>query len=232
MNEQTILLPDLDLCFVEGGEFMMGDDNGEYDEKPAHRVLLSSFWINKFQVTQRLWEKVMGNNPSRFKGERRPVENVSWHDTQKFLGRLNQLTGKDFRLPTEAEWEYAARGGKYSQGYRYAGSDRAKQVAWYHENSDKETHEVGLRMPNELNLHDMSGNVWEWCADWFSADYYAQCHKRGVVDNPQGPDNGELRVFRGGGYSSFPLSCRAVSRRDNPPGSRCGYIGFRLVLPF
>uniref|UniRef100_UPI004056864C formylglycine-generating enzyme family protein n=1 Tax=Candidatus Electronema sp. TaxID=2698783 RepID=UPI004056864C len=225
-------LPDLELCLVEGGEFMMGDDNGEYDdEKPAHRVRLDDFYIGKHPVTQELWQAVMGNNPSRFKGERRPVEQVSWIDAQDFLDRLNSRTGKKFRLPTEAEWEYAARGGKYSQDYKYAGSDRAKQVAWHDANSGDETHEVGLLLPNELGLYDMSGNVWEWCSDWFAADYYAQCHQRGTVDNPQGPDSGGRRVLRGGSYFNDSQDCRAVYRYDYPPVYRYVNLGFRLVLP-
>ena len=220
-------LPDLELCLVEGGEFMMGDDNVEYDnEKPAHQVRMDDFYIGKHPVTQELWQAVMGNNPSRFKGERRPVEQVSWIDAQDFLDRLNSRTGKKFRLPTEAEWEYAARGGKYSQDYKYAGSDRAKQVAWHDANSGDETHEVGLLLPNELGLYDMSGNVWEWCAD-----YYAQCHQRGTVDNPQGLGIGENRVLRGGSFFSYLRSCRAVNRYYDPPRRRDADIGFRLVLP-
>lgn len=210
----------------------MGDDSGEYDdEKPAHLVRLDDFYIGKYPVTQRLWQAVMENNPSRFKGERRPVEQVSWHDAQEFLGRLNQLADKNFRLPTEEEWEYAARGGRYSQGCKYAGSDRAKQVAWHDANSDNETHEVGLLLPNELGLHDMSGNVWEWCADWFAEEYYAQCHQRGMVDAPQGADSGELRVLRGGGYFFYSQYCRAVTRNDGSPENRYDDLGFRLVLP-
>ena len=226
-------LPDLDLCFVEGGEFMMGDDNGaDDDEKPTHRVRLSSFSIGKYSVTQRLWQEVMGNNPSEFKGERRPVERVSWLDTQEFFSRLNQITGKTFRLPTEAEWEYAARGGKYSQDYKYAGSDRAKQVAWHDENSGSKTHDVGLLLPNELNLHDMSGNVFEWCADWFSGEYYTVCHQVGTVENPLGPDSGWDRVIRGGGWYNTSVYMRVAYRSGITPGSRSNDLGFRLVLPF
>lgn len=223
----------------------MGDDNGEYDdEKPAHRVRVSGFWMGRFQVTQRLWQAVMKGNPSEFKGERRPVEQVSWDDAQEFLRTLNALPdvqafvcqleppGAAFRLPTEAEWEYAARGGKYSQDYKYAGSDRAKQVAWHKANSGDETHEVGLLLPNELNLHDMSGNVWEWCQDWFSGEYYAACHQQGVAENPQGPDSGEYRVLRGGSWFFDLLDCRAVFRLYDPPVYRDVSIGFRLVLAF
>lgn len=175
---------------------MMGDDNGEFGrEKPAHQVLVSGFWMGKYPVTQRLWQAVMKNNPSNFTGERRPVEQVSWNDAQEFLARLNQLTEKKFRLPTGAEWEYAARGGRFSQGYKYAGSDRANQVAWHEENSQDKTHEVGLLLPNELGLCDMSGNVWEWCGDLYSVTYYAACHQQGFVANPQGP--GLTRVKAG-----------------------------------
>lgn len=226
-------LPDLDLCFVEGGEFMMGDDNGADDHnKPAHRVRLSSFSIGKYPVTQRLWQEVMKNNPSRFKDKRRRVERVSWYDTQVFLSCLNQITGKTFRLPTEAEWEYAARGGKYSYGYKYAGSDRDKQAAWHLDNSFGETPGVGLLLPNELDLHDQNGNVFDWCADWHSSEYYTVCHQIGTVENPLGPDSGSGRVVRGGGWIYAPKFTRAVRRYWSKPDLGNNRLGFRLVLPF
>ncbi len=238
-------LPDLDLCPVAGGEFQMGDDNGEFDrEKPVHRVCLSDFYMGKFPVTQRLWKAVAGDNPAKFKGERSPVETVSWNDTQDFFNKLNaredvqafirQLNplGTVFRLPTEAEWEFAARGGIYSKGYTYAGSDRLKQVGWYRENSDKQTHEVGQLLANELGIHDMSGNVYEWCQDSFGSEYYQECWQRGVTENPQGPDTGMRCVLRGGGYFDSPMHCRSVYRYVNPPEYRHGLIGFRLVLSF
>jgi sulfatase modifying factor 1 len=238
-------LPDLDICPVQGGEFLRGDDNSEYDdEKPAHRVQISGFYMGKFSVTQRLWEAVMDNNPAKFKGEQRPVEMVSWEDTQFFLDKLNarediqtfirQLTppGTKFRLPTEAEWEYAARGGQYSQGYKYAGSDRLKQVGWYRENSNDQTQKVGQLLANELGLHDMSGNVYEWCQDWFDDKYYATCQQHGVINNPQGPATGTYRVVRGGSYFYASLGCRSVYRGHDLPEERYGNVGFRLVLPF
>ncbi|MCW5203670.1 formylglycine-generating enzyme family protein [Desulfobulbus sp. US4] len=239
MPKETLIIqiPDgstIELIYVQGGTFTMGSDDSEAldREKPAHQVKLSDFYIGKYPVTQEQWQAVTKENPSRFQDEQRPVEQISWNDTQKFLEKLNQLTGKKFRLPTEAEWEFAARGGIYSQGYKYAGSDRLKQVGWYRENSDDQTHEVGLLLANELGLHDMSGNVWEWCQDWFSDKYYAECHKHDTVENPQGPEKGTYRVLRGGGYFYSPVYCRSVYRDGNEPGNRRRYIGFRLVLPF
>ncbi len=172
------------------------------------------------------------DNPARFKGDDRPVERVSWEDAQGFIQELNKQTGKAFRLPTEAEWEYAARGGKYSQGYLYAGSDRLKQVGWYDENSGSQTREVGLLLGNELGLCDMSGNVLEWCGDWFGENYYAECQEKGMVKDPQGPLSGSNRVLRGGSWFGDARGCRCSYRDGDAPGLRNGNIGFRLVLPF
>ncbi len=233
----TIQLPDgptIELVYVQGGMFMMGSEDSEAldREKPAHQVKLSDFYIGKYPVTQKQWQAVTGENPSEFQGKQRPVEKVSWHDTQEFLEKLNQLAEKNFRLPTEAEWEYAARGGIYSQGYTYAGSDRLKQVGWYDDNSDDQTHEVGQLLANELGIHDMSGNVWEWCQDWFDSNYYEKCHQHGVAENPQGPDSSSNRVLRGGSYFDNPVGCRSVSRFARDPVDRDDNFGFRLVLPF
>ncbi len=236
-----ITLPDgfsFDLMYVEGGEFDMGGD--EYDdERPIHRVKVSSFYMGKYQVTQRLWETVMDGNPSNFKGENRPVETVSWLDAQKFIKKLNKetdkptgLSGQAFRLPTEAEWEYVARGGIYSQGYTYAGSDRLKQVGWYNENSTNETHDVGLLLANELGIHDLSGNVYEWCEDWFDEKYYKQCKKKGLEEDPSGADRGVFRMARGGSYFDSALPCRPTHRDRGMPGDRGYFTGFRLCLPF
>lgn len=244
-NQVTLTLPDLDLCPVKGGEFQMGDSSSKYDnEKPAHPVKVSGFYMGKIQVTQRLWKAIMGDNPSYFKGKHRPVETVSWDDAQEFLSKLNaredvqafirQLNplGTEFRLPTEAEWEFAARGGACSKGFEYSGSNRLKQVGWYYENSNDQTHEVGQLLPNELGIHDMSGNVWEWCRDWYGSEYYEECHERGMVENPQGPDTGTSRVLRGGGCGFDPVDCRSVDRYRYDPEGRYRSIGFRLVLPF
>jgi formylglycine-generating enzyme required for sulfatase activity len=222
---------------VPGGTFLMGSANDEPDaldwEKPVHPVELDPFYIAEFPVTQDLWVAVMGENPSGFPGERRPVENVSWNDiTERFLPALNKKCGKAYRLPTEAEWEYAARGGPFwkAEGYRYAGSDDLGQVGWYTENSGDETHEVGLLLPNALGLYDMSGNVWEWCADRFSGKWYDECDDLGTVKNPTGPEQGGLRVDRGGGYFNGAQGCRAASRRHHAPADRSDRVGFRLVL--
>ena len=224
----------------------MGDEHGDIWDacRPVHKVEVSAFYMGKYQVTQRLWQAVMGSNPSRFKEERRPVEQVSWDDIQPFLKKLNALAEvadalrqhglrPGFRLPTEAGWEYAARGGRHSQGFRYAGSDDPAQVAWYDKNSGNQTHEVGLLLPNELGLHDMSGNVWEWCNDrWGGKEYYEACKKKGIQKDPTGPVGGGGRVGRGGGYFSGPLRCRPAYRYITSPGHRSSDLGFRLALPF
>ena len=210
---------------VAGGTFQMGSDDSEADsdEKPVHSVTLSSFYMGETEVTQALWKAVMGTNPSYFKGDNLPVENVSWNDCQEFIRKLNGLTGKNFRLPTEAEWEYAARGGNQSNGYKYAGSNNIGSVAWYADNSG--THAVRGMSPNELGLYDMSGNVWEWCSDW--KDSYSS----GSQTNPKGPSSGSYRVLRGGSWGSLAENCRVSNRSDYGPVRRRGSDGFRLVLP-
>ena len=197
-------------------------------EKPVHRVTLSSYLIGKHEVPQALWEEVMGCNPSKNKqGGDYPVENVScWFDCQEFIEKLNARTGMKFRLPTEAEWEYAARGGNRSKGYKYAGSDDLDEVGWYGDNSEEYTHPVGLKKPNELELYDMSGNVWEWCQDWYG-DYMEESQT-----NPTGPQSGKggFRVLRGGSYWHDARYCRVSSRYFDDPGSGNGNFGLRLVL--
>ena len=214
---------------VEGGSFTMGatseqGSEAKSDESPVHRVTLSTYYIGETEVTQALWEAVMGNNPSNFKGANLPVEQVSWEDCQNFIRELNRMTGKRFRLPTEAEWEYAARGGNKSQGCKYSGSNAIDKVAWYTDNSGNKTHEVRTKSPNELSIYDMSGNVWEWCQDWYHS-YYAS-----YQTNPSGPSTGSNRVFRGGGWSIYARNCRVSFRNSYTPGNRSYYLGLRLAL--
>ena len=214
------------MVFVEGGTFMMGADDSEAydDEKPVHNVTLSSYCIGKYEVTQELWEAVMGSNPSYFKGSRRPVEKVSWEDCQEFIRKLNNLTGKNFKLPTETQWEYAARGGKKSRGYKYSGSNTIGDVAWYTDNSGGKTHDVGTKSPNELGLYDMSGNVLEWCNDWFGS------YGSSSQTNPTGPSSGSYRVYRGGSWSYYARFCRVSFRNYFSPDYRYDFLGFRLCL--
>ena len=219
---------------IEGGSFMMGgsDDEARDREKPVHRVELSSFWMGEFPVTQALWQAVLGENPSNFPGLDRPVESVSWLDiTERFLPALNKLCGKNYRLPTEAEWEYAARGGNHHSSFLYSGSNRLSDVAWYAENSHDETKAVGLKQPNALGLYDLSGNVWEWCADWYDENYYQTCVEQRIVKNPAGPEKGLLRVLRGGSWHfNYPRSCRVSYRDYSYPENAGDSVGFRLVL--
>ena len=218
-----------EMVAVKGGTFTMGatsEQGGdcEGDEKPTHSVTLSDYYIGKFEVTQALWRAVMGSNPSYFKGDNLPVDNVSWNYCQEFIKKFNQMTGQNFRLPTEAEWEYAARGGNKSNGYKYSGSSNIGNVAWYWDNGDNKTHPVGTKSPNELGIYDMSGNVWEWCQDWYGN------YSSGSQSTPQGPSAGSYRVLRGGGWCSFARSCRVSNRGSISPGGRYDDCGFRVVL--
>jgi formylglycine-generating enzyme required for sulfatase activity len=215
-----------DMVFVEGGAFQMG--SSEYDdEKPIHTVSITkSFYIGKYEVTQKQWQDVMGNNPSNFKGDNLPVENVSWNDVQEFIRRFNQRQGSTkYRLPTEAEWEYAARGGNKSRGYIYSGSNNFDDVAWNMSNSNSQTHQVRTKQPNELGLYDMSGNVWELCADRYDANYYVNSSS----NSPQGPNSGKYRVSRGGSWYSIDINCRVPYRGVNLPDDRSNYNGCRLL---
>jgi formylglycine-generating enzyme required for sulfatase activity len=220
----------MELVFVKGGCFKMGDTFGDggSDEKPIHEVCVSDFFIGKYEVTQRQWKAIMGDNPSLFKdcGDSCPVERVSWNDVQKFTQQLNQKTGKPFRLPTEAEWEYAARSGGKNQ--KYAGTnDNLDDYAWYTTNSWDRTHPVGQKKPNSLGLYDMSGNVWEWVADWYREKYYSQSPR----SNPTGPTAGSERVLRGGGWYHRPHSVRVTHRYwFHPDYNVGGNVGFRLAL--
>ena len=228
-NTFTVNGISFEMVYVEGGSFDMGatyeQGDGVWDnEKPAHSVTLSDYYIGKCEVTQELWEAVMGSNPSFSKGAQYPVEQVSWNDCQEFVSRLNSLTGRTFRLPTEAEWEYAARGGNKSSHYKYSGSGNISDVAWYDDNSDGKTHAVGTKTANELGIYDMSGNVWELCSDWYGS------YSAGSQTNPQGPSSGSYRVLRGGCWYSLAGYCRVSIRHDYGPRSSNGSLGLRLVL--
>ena len=224
---ETVKGVPIEMNLVEGGTFLMGGQDNEVqeDENPAHNVTLNTFYIGKYPVTQAQWRAVMNTNPSHFKGDNLPVEQVSWEDAVEFCHRLSKLTGKTYRLPTEAEWEYAARGGQQSKGYKYAGSNNIDTVAWYDKNSGSTTHPVGQKNPNELGLYDMSGNVWEWCNDWYAADYY----KNSPANNPTGPTSGTSRVLRGGSWRSYAQRCRSAYRDNFTPSIRDRNRGFRLV---
>ena len=213
---------------VDGGTFQMGDTNKqgsvENNENPVHQVTLSPYFIGETEVTQGLWEAVMGNNPSNFKGINRPVEQVSWNDCQEFIKRLNQKTGRKFRLPTEAEWEFAAQGGNRSKGYIYSGSNNIKEVAWFVNTTERSTCDVKYKNSNELGVYDMSGNVQEWCQDLF--EHYSTKS----VKNPKGPKKGVLRVFRGGGWNLLDNVCTIVNREYARPDTKRNNIGLRLAI--
>lgn len=226
---------------VQGGTFWMGctsEQQGscDSDESPLHSVTLSSFKIAKYEVTQAQWQLLMGTSISQQQskagasslygvGDNYPMYYVSWNEAQEFISRLNAATGKNYRLPTEAEWEYAARGGNQSRGYKYSGSNFVEQVAWYGENSGSTTHPVGTKQPNELGIYDMSGKVWEWCYDWYGS--YSSAQQR----DPIGASSGSHRVFRGGSWSDDASSCRVADRSSRTPSLRNSHLGFRLVLP-
>ena len=234
ISDDVITIPVKDgICIemvkVEGGTFMMGATsemkNPNSNEKPVHQVTLTNdYYMGKYEVTQALWQAVMGSNPSEYKGDNLPVETVSWNDCQKFISKLNSLTGRMFRLPTEAEWEYAARGGKESRGYQYSGSSNISDVAWYDENSGSKTHPVGTKQANELGIYDMTGNVWEWCSDWYSS------YSSSSQTNPTGSDSGSARVSRGGGWFNDASYCRLSVRFYYTPDFRLDILGLRLAL--
>jgi formylglycine-generating enzyme required for sulfatase activity len=219
----TIFEPEM--IFVEGGTFLMGSESGERDEMPIRAVELSSFSIGKYEITQAQWKAIMGNNPSSFSGcDNCPVEFVSWDDVQTFVSKLNHLTGKKYRLPTEAEWEYAARGGKKGLGYVFSGNNDLNSVAWNSSNSLNITHPVGLKMPNELGIYDMTGNVWEWCADWYGN------YSSSSLINPRGVVSGKRRVVRGGCWSYYSQNATNSLRFQYRQDNKQSIIGFRLVL--
>jgi formylglycine-generating enzyme required for sulfatase activity len=217
---------------VKGGTFWMGSNasDAESDEKPVHEVMLSDFYIGETEVTQQLWQLVMGTNPSSHKGAILPVERITWDECQVFVEKLSDMTGLPFRLPTEAEWEYAARGGQMSQGYTYAGSNAIDNVAWYHKNCTS-PQPVGLKAPNELGIYDMSGNVWEKCSDWYGP------YTEEKQTNPKGPNSSSnnCRVTRGGSWKdqeeyTWQICCRTVNRGYQTISDRSDFKGLRIVM--
>lgn len=227
---QTVIEPIMEMGLVKGGTFQMGNNNSRYDdEKPAHEVRLNDFYIGKYEVTIKQWKTIMGSLPDGNDDKSCPdcpVVNVSWNDTQLFIDRLNTKTGKKYRLPTEAEWEYAARGGSQSKKLDYAGSNNASLVGWFSENSNGKPNTVGKKIPNELGIYDMTGNVREWCADYYDENYY----KNIISDNPKGATSGISRVFRGGDYNDIKEDLSLTLRGSQTDNFLDKNLGFRLVL--
>ena len=217
-----------DMVRVEGGTFSMGataeqGEDVQDDERPTPQVTLSTYYIGKYEVTQRLWKAVMGTYTSEFLGDDYPVGQVSWEDGRRFIAQLSRLTGKRFALPSEAQWEFAARGGNKSRGYRYSGSSNLDDVAWYEDNCGQGVHKVGMKQANELGLYDMSGNVIEWCQDW-KGNYSSSSQT-----DPQGPNTGDFRIMRGGCYLSGVIDCRVAVRFRDVPNQSYPEYGLRLV---
>jgi formylglycine-generating enzyme required for sulfatase activity len=224
-----------EMIFVQGGTFRMGcmqdQDTCDTGETPRHQVTVSDFYIGRYEVTQAQWKLLMGTdirqqvaeNYLYGEGDNYPMYCVSWQEVQEFVSRLSTATGKSYRLPTEAEWEYAARGGRKSKGYKFSGSNFVENVAWFMDNSGNSIHPVGTKQPNELGIYDMSGNVWEWCYDWYGA------YPAAAQSNPIGPSSGTCRVIRGGGWNYGVSRCRVAYRRDIKPDNCGNILGFRLV---
>ncbi len=225
-NEWRDPVTGMEFVWVPEGCFEMGSNEGQSDEKPVHEVCVDGFWMGKYEVTQGEWERVMGDNPAWVKGDDHPVEHVSWDDAQSFINKLNNKGQGGFRLPTEAEWEYACRSGGRQE--KYCGGNDVDRVAWYASNSGGETHPVGQKAANGLDLYDMSGNVWEWVSDRYDINYYRNSPK----DNPQGPSAGAIRVLRGGSWFNSPAHVRAAFRGNDSPGDRGFNLGFRLLRTY
>lgn len=220
----------MEFIFVQGGCYQMGcgdwTSECQNDEIPVHAVCINDFWLGKYEVTQGQWQKIMGRNPAFFKlGDDYPVETISWEHTQQFLAALNRKTNKSFRLPTEAEWEYAARSKGMNE--KYAGGNKIENFSWCSFNSDQKTQKVGTKKPNRLGFHDMSGNVSEWVQDFYLSDYYNKSPEK----NPQGPKTGQGHVYRGGCWGNVPGFLRVVARAWNPPDIGINTIGLRILLP-
>ena len=222
---------DIPMVVVAGGTFEMGgiETYGEQcypDEFPKHTVTVDDYYIGQFEVTQELYKFVMGYNPSHFVGDSLPVDNISWVDAKTFIHELNKMTGKQYRLPTEAEWEFAARGGRWSQDLNYSGSDDLNAVGWCDGNSGRRTHAVGTKAPNELDIYDMCGNVYEWCQDRYAI------YKADPQTNPQGPDFGKARVMRGGSWRSEARNCRNTYRSSEDYEAHILNCGLRLAMDY
>lgn len=223
-------VPDIELVSIKGGCFNMGSEKGDSDEVPVHQVCVGDFSLGKYEVTQEQYSMIMESNPSMYKqcGSDCPVDNVSWDNAQEFIKKLNEKSGKNYRLPTEAEWEYAAR----SAGSKdvWAGTSEEadlEKYAWFNRNSNQSPQKVGQKEANALGLFDMTGNVWEWCQDWYDAVHY----KDSIKDNPVGPAKGESRVVRGGAWSEDARGARNAKRDSSSPAHGNDNNGLRLVLP-
>lgn len=219
----------IDMIFVEGGTYTQGStDIGEAHEKPAHNVTLGDFYISKYEITQKQWYDIVGSWPelppeeANGKGDNYPIYYVSWFDAQTYLSKLNEKTGRNYRLPTEAEWEYASKGGKKSKGYLYSGSDTPGDIAIYY-GTIGGAYEVGIKGENELGIHDMSGNVWEWTNDWYGP------YSRDKQTNPIGQSTGSERVTRGGTWINVPYGIRTTARYRHPPLSTFKFLGIRVA---
>ncbi len=216
-----------EMVFVKGGQFEMGDNSGKKDAKPVHLVSLSDFYIGKFEVTQEFWTSIMGYNPSeKTDCPQCPVNDMTWEQTQDFITELNKCTSKQFRLPTEAEWEYAAQGGQGSKGFTYSGSNSIDSVAWLKDNASEKLHEVGQLKPNELDLYDMNGNAWELCEDWYSNSFY----ENSPANNPVNTAVNKYRVSRGASWMSPAKYCERSARNIDHPHHKRGNGGIRLVM--
>ncbi len=226
-NSKTFIVNGVSFSMIEvkGGTFVMGSNSEkDNDDKQTCVVKLSDYYIGETEVTQELWKAVMGENPSNFEHDQNPVESISWYDCQEFIQNLNKITGESFRLPTEAEWEFAARGGGKSEGCKYSGGNTIEKVAWYYDNSSFKPHKIKTKLSNELGIFDMSGNVWEWCEDWRAT------LNSGIQIDPKGSNSGTQRILRGGSWYCFPEECEVLRRAGSTPDSRYFSYGMRLVL--
>lgn len=227
LNKKTKAVLKDGFVLVEGGTFFMGNNDGEEDEKPQHWVNVNSFYIDKYEVTVAKYKKFceatnreMPKEPKWGWRDQDPITTISWFDANDFA----KWSGK--RLPTEAEWEYAARGGNKSKSYTFSGSNNVNDIAWHWDNSNKQAHEIGLKKPNELDIYDLTGNVWEWCSDWYNLKY----HLNSPRNNPQGPETGEKKILRGGSWYSYSSALRITYQSNSDPNTKYAHIGFRCVF--